>query len=306
MEDSDKKTHRPHATELEKILGKPFRVLDDGFVRAVDYMGTDESIVQAARVSYGKGTKRVHEDRGLIRFLMRNRHTTPFEMCEIKLHVRVPMDCWRQWIRHRTANVNEYSTRYSEAIDSAQKTSRNHWRQQAQANRQGSGDLLDSQTGEYLTHRENELHQAAREIYEERLHKGVAREQARKDLPLSTYTEAYWKIDLHNLFHFLSLRMDSHAQAEIRSYANIIGREIVARWCPIAWEAFVDYSLNALFLTRLDKEIIEQISQGNLEAANRLAVKNGWLHEGKKVRRRNREREEFEAKLVELGIPVPW
>ena len=306
MEIPDQRKRRPRATQLDEILGNRLRVLDDGFVRAVDYMGTDESIVQAARVSYGKGTKRVHEDRGLIRYLMRHRHTTPFEMCEIKLHVRVPMDCWRQWIRHRTANVNEYSTRYSEAIDATQRTLRNQWREQGRANRQGSGDILDIQTGEYLTQRESELQQAAREIYEERLRKGVAREQARKDLLLSTYTEAYWKIDLHNLFHFLSLRMDSHAQAEIRTYANIIGNEIVARWCPIAWEAFVDYRLGALFLTRLDKEIIEQISQGNLEAANRLAVKNGWLDDGKKVRRRIREREEFETKLAELGIPVPW
>ena len=297
---------RPHATQLDEILGNPFKVLDDGFVRAVDYMGTDESIVQAARVSYGKGTKRVHEDRGLIRYLMRHRHTTPFEMCEIKLHVRVPMDCWRQWIRHRTANVNEYSTRYSEAIDAAQQTSSNQWREQGSANRQGSGDFLDSQTGKYLTQRESELQRAAREVYEERLQKGVAREQARKDLPLSTYTEAYWKIDLHNLFHFLSLRMDSHAQAEIRGYANIIGNEIVARWCPIAWEAFVDYRLNALFLTRLDKEIIEQILQGDLDEANRFAIKNGWLSPNKKGRRRNREREELEVKLAELGLPVPW
>ena len=306
MGNSAKKTHRPHAAQLDEILGKRFKVLDDGFVRAVDYMGTDESIVQAARVSYGKGTKKVHEDRGLIRFLMRHRHTTLFEMCEIKLHVRVPMDCWRQWIRHRTANVNEYSTRYSVAIDAAQKTSSNQWREQGSANRQSSGDFLDSQTGQYLTQREDELQRTAREIYEERLRKGVAREQARKDLPLSTYTEAYWKIDLHNLFHFLSLRMDLHAQTEIRSYANIIGNEIVDRWCPIAWEAFVDYRLNSLFLTRLDKEIIEQISQGNLGAANRLAVENGWLPKDGKKRRRNREREELEAKLVELGIPVPW
>ena len=306
MDNSNRKTHRPLANLLDEVLGKRLEVLDDGFVRAVDYMGTDESIVQAARVSYGKGTKRVHEDRGLIRFLMRHRHTTPFEMCEIKFHVRVPMDCWRQWIRHRTANVNEYSTRYSEAIDAAQKTPGDQWREQGRLNRQGSGDFLDSQTGEFLSRRENELQEAAREIYVERLRKGVAREQARKDLPLSTYTEAYWKIDLHNLFNFLSLRMDPHAQAEIRSYANIIGSEIVARWCPIAWEAFVDYRLNALFLTRLDKEILMQISQGNLTEAHRLALENGWLREGKKGWRRNREREEFEAKLAVLGFHVPW
>ena len=298
--------NRPTSPRLDDILGKPLTVLDDGFIRAVDYMGTDESIVQAARVSYGKGTKKLHEDRGLIRYLMRHRHTTPFEMCEIKLHVRVPMDCWRQWIRHRTANVNEYSTRYSEAIDAAQQTRSDQWREQAAANRQGSGDFLDGKTGKYLTQRENELQQAARQVYEERIMKGVAREQARKDLPLSTYTEAYWKIDLHNLLHFLSLRMDAHAQTEIRSYANVIGNEIVARWCPITWEAFLDYRLNALFLTRLDKEIIEQISQGNLVEARRLAAENGWLSTGKKGLNRNRERDELEAKLTTLGIPIPW
>ena len=173
-------------------------------------------------------------------------------------------------------------------------------------NRQGSGEFLDGETGQYLTRREKELQEAAREVYEERLSKGVAREQARKDLPLSTYTESYWKIDLHNLFHFLSLRMDAHAQLEIRSYANIIGNEIVARWCPIAWEAFVDCQLNALFLTRLDKEIIGEVTQGNLEEAKRIASENGWLSFGKKGLKRNREREELEAKLTEFGLPVPW
>ncbi len=306
MSTKPERVERPRSSELDDVLGRAFKALDDGFVRVVDYMGTDESIVQAARVSYGKGTKKVHEDRGLIRYLMRHRHTTPFEMCEIKLHVRVPMDCWRQWIRHRTANVNEYSTRYSEAIDAAQKTPSDAWREQAAVNRQGSGEFLDEETGQYLTRREKELQEAAREVYEDRLSKGVAREQARKDLPLSTYTESYWKIDLHNLFHFLSLRMDAHAQLEIRSYANIIGNEIVARWCPIAWEAFVDYRLNALFLTRLDKEILAQVSQGNLEEAKRIASKNGWLWPAKKGLKRNREREELEAKLSELGLPIPW
>ena len=306
MSEQAERLQRPMSETLDEVLGKSFKVLDEGFVRVVDYMGTDESIVQSARVSYGKGTKKVHEDRGLIRYLMRHRHTTPFEMCEIKLHVRVPMDCWRQWIRHRTANVNEYSTRYSEAIDAAQKTPSDAWREQAAVNRQGSGEFLDEETGQYLSRREKELQEAASEVYEDRLLKGVAREQARKDLPLSTYTEAYWKIDLHNLFHFLSLRMDAHAQLEIRSYANIIGNEIVARWCPIAWEAFVDYRLNALFLTRLDKEILAQVSQGNLDEAKRIAAENSWLSIGKKGLRRNREREELEVKLIDLGLPIPW
>src|SRR4051794_6592193 len=165
---------RPHVEALDRILGHPFKVLDDGFARVVDYMGSDESIVQAARVSYGTGTKTVHEDRGLIRYLMRHRHTTPFEMCEIKLHVRVPMDCWRQWIRHRTANVNEYSTRYSEAIDAAQCTAADSWRTQAALNKQGSGGTLPHEIGQFLSDREEELHQLAQAVYRERLDASVA------------------------------------------------------------------------------------------------------------------------------------
>ena len=165
---------------------------------------------------------------------------------------------------------------------------------------------LRRRRGRYLTRREKELQGKAREVYEERLSRGVAREQARKDLPLSTYTEAYWKIDLHNLFHFLSLRMDAHAQAEIRSYANIIGEEIVAKWCPIAWDAFVDYQLNALHLTRMDKQIIALLSQGHIDKARRVASDNGWLVRSGKGLMRNREREELEIKLSALALPVPW
>lgn len=306
MKDISQPISRPQVEAINEILGNAFPVLDDGFVRVVDYMGSDISIVQAARVSYGAGTKKVHEDRGLIRYLMRHRHTTPFEMCEIKLHVRVPMDCWRQWIRHRTANVNEYSTRYSDAIDAAQQTLSSQWREQATLNRQGSGEFLEIQTGEYLTERESDLQSKAREVYKERLAKGVAREQARKDLPLSTYTEAYWKIDLHNLFHFLLLRMESHAQIEIRSYANVIANEILARWCPLAWEAFVDYRLNSLVLTRLEKTIVSCIAQGKIDEARQVATDAGWLEMGQDRLKRNREREEFEAKLTELGLAIPW
>ena len=240
--------------ELDAILGRKFACLDDGFVRVVDYLGTDSSIVQAARISYGAGTRAVHEDRGLIRYLLRHRHTTPFEMCEIKFHVRVPMDTWRQWIRHRTANVNEYSTRYSVAIDNAQKTQPDAWRLQSVGNRQGSSGVLDAQLGENLSRREAEFQRIAREVYKERLDAAVAREQARKDLPLSTYTEAYWKIDLWNLMHFLGLRMDLHAQAEIREYANTIGQEMVARWVPTAWEAFQDYHFQSVNLSRLETD----------------------------------------------------
>ncbi len=318
---------RPSSEDLDGILGKPFKVLDDGFIRVVDYMGNDGSIVQAARVSYGQGTKRVHEDRGLIRYLLRHRHTTPFEMCEIKLHVRVPMDCWRQWIRHRTANVNEYSTRYSEAIDASQRTPADEWRTQSAGNRQGSEGRLDAELGRRLSEEEAELQARSREIYAHRLEQGVAREQARKDLPLSTYTEAYWKVDLHNLLHFLALRMDSHAQLEIREYARILGEEVVRRWCPLTWEAFLDYRTESLQLTRLEVAVLQALQLGDdpkagtegsgagseagsvagSEAATRKAESFGWLEPGKSGKwKRNRERAECEAKLTRLGFQIPW
>ena len=292
--------------ELDWILGTKFKVLDDGFVRVVDYMGGDESIVQAARVSYGKGTKLVSEDRGLIRYLLRNFHTTPFEMCEIKLHLRVPMDTWRQWIRHRTANVNEYSTRYSIAIDASQKTEPGEWRRQAADNKQGSAGFFDESDGEELTRRESELQQLAREIYQERIQLGVAREQARKDLPLSTYTEAYWKIDLHNLLNFLALRMDQHAQFEIRSYASVIGNEIVSKWCPFAWEAFKDFRINSTSFLSYEMALLKDIISGNKESAVKTAEALGWLKRKETRLAHHRERTGFEAKLKALGLIVPW
>lgn len=291
---------------LDRIVGKPFHVLDDGFVRVVDYMGSDASIVQAARVSYGKGTKKISEDRTLIRYLMRHRHTSPFEMCEIKLHIRVPMDCWRQWIRHRTASVNEYSTRYSVAIDSAQKTQPDEWRLQAKTNRQGSTGQLDPAIGKKMSLREKEMHTLARMVYNERLEANIAREQARKDLPLSTYTEAYWKIDLNNLFHFLELRMEEHAQLEIRSYASVIGNEIVRRWCPLAWEAFQDYCLHSMTFSRLELEILKSIASGKTEEARKCAGQPGWLSLSKEKLTKDLERTEFEEKLNRLGLPIPW
>ena len=300
------KIERVQVASLDQILGVPFKVLDDGFVRVIDYMGSDESIVQAARVSYGKGTKKVHEDRGLIRYLMRHRHTTPFEMCDIKFHVRVPMDCWRQWIRHRTASVNEYSTRYSEAIDAAQTTPEVEWREQAAGNRQGSKGFIDPERGAALSEKERQILTLTREVYEERLQVGVAREQARKDLPLSTYTEAYWKINLHNLFHFLALRMDEHAQLEIRSYAKVIGYEIVSKWCPIAWEAFLDYSFHSLQLSRLEQSIIQTLIRGQIEAAQKMAMEFGLVSFGPDGLKRNRERSELEEKLKQFNLPIPW
>jgi thymidylate synthase (FAD) len=291
---------------LQQLRWKKFPVLNDGFVCLVDVMGDDGAIVQAARVSYGEGTKQVSDDRTLIRYLLRHRHTTPFEMAELKLLVRVPMDCWRQWIRHRTANVNEYSTRYSIAIDSAQTTPPDQWRTQAESNRQGSGDPLPEEVGRRLTEDEHWLHTESRRIYQERLEAGVAREQARKDLPLATYTEAYWKVDLHNLLHFLSLRMDPHAQQEIRDYATAIGREIVRPLFPIVWEAFEDYRMGAMFLSRLDREVIERLTAAGRDrgAAPPWSVDDflAAQDESWRVLKRSRERDECLAKLRRLGL----
>lgn len=297
----------PHPNEmLNDLRWKKFPVLDDGFVCLVDVMGGDDAVVQAARVSYGDGTKKVSDDRTLIRYLLRHRHTTPFEMAEIKLLVRVPMDCWRQWIRHRTANVNEYSTRYSVAIDSAQSTAPDAWRTQATQNRQGSGHPLSIELGQQLTDDEKQLHRQARQVYEARLEAGVAREQARKDLPLATYTEAYWKVDLHNLLHFLALRMDSHAQEEIRLYAETIGHKIVQPLFPIVWEAFLDYRMHSTFLSRLERGVMQRLLQSGAERklAPPYSEKDFLAAQDESWREftRSRERDECREKLADLGL----
>ena len=286
---------------LESLRWKKFPVLNDGFVTLVDCMGDDAAIVQAARTSYGDGTRRVSDDRTLIRYLLRHRHTTPFEMAEVKLMVRVPMDCWRQWIRHRTASVNEYSTRYSIAIDSMQTTAPDAWRIQATSNRQGSDGFLPEEQGAGLTELETQFQQTARDCYQRRLELGIAREQARKDLPLSTYTEAYWKCDLHNLLHFLALRMESHAQEEIRKYATVIGEEIIRPLVPLTWQAFLDYTMNAMTLTALDSGVIARLAQtGEIPASEEtfLACQDPtWSDLA-----RCRERDECREKLQALGL----
>ncbi len=298
-----------NTTSIEELRWQKFSVLDDGFVCLVDCMGDDSSIVQAARVSYGAGTKKVSDDRTLIRYLLRHRHTTPFEMAELKLLVRVPMDCWRQWIRHRTANVNEYSTRYSVAIDATQTTPPEQWRTQSSVNRQGSEGFLPIEVGTQLTASEQAFQDAAEKLYIDRLDAGVAREQARKDLPLCTYTEAYWKIDLHNLLHFLALRMDEHAQWEIRQYATTIGEQIVRPLFPICWEAFEDYRRGAMFLTRLDVGVVQRLSQ--LAAARHLAPPYDHelfvaaQDEAWRPLNRCRERDECRDKLAGLGLVKP-
>ena len=294
-----------HAELVSQLRWQKFPVLNDGFVCLVDCMGDDSAVVQAARVSYGEGTRRVSDDRTLIRYLMRHRHTTPFEMAELKFLVRVPMDCWRQWIRHRTANVNEYSTRYSVAIDSMQSTSPDEWRLQAEQNRQGSGGAIPADLGRQLSEDEHHFQVAARQTYQKRLEMGVAREQARKDLPLSTYTEAYWKIDLHNLLSFLALRMDMHAQQEIRSYATAIGEKILKPLFPVVWEAFCDYRLEGLFLSRLDLEVAQRLLARGVAGGVPPYSEEDFLAaqpECWQSLTRSRERDECRSRLQKLGL----
>jgi thymidylate synthase (FAD) len=253
-------TRRTVVPALEEILYQPLPVLDKGFVRVIDYMGDDGAIVQAARVSYGRGTRKVSDDRGLINYLMRMRHTSPFEMCELKLHVKLPIFVARQWIRHRTANVNEYSARYSVLEDEFYVPAAQHVASQASSNRQGREGVLGREQAETVQHtvRTNAerayadylalLNQddAGEAIEPER--EGLARELARIVLPLNTYTEWYWKTDLHNLLHFIALRADPHAQYEIRAYAEAL-LDVVRRWVPLTCAAFEDYRLNAAELS---------------------------------------------------------
>lgn len=293
-----------NAEAVERLKWQKFPVLNDGFVCLVDCMGDDAAVVQAARVSYGEGTKHTSDGETLIRYLMRHRHTTPFEMAELKFLIRVPMDCWRQWIRHRTASVNEYSTRYSVAIDSMQETDPREWRTQSTDNKQGSGECLPDAAGLLLTLEEQHLHEQARQVYESRLKAGVAREQARKDLPLSTYTESYWKIDLHNLLHFLALRLDDHAQKEIRLYALAI-LEIVSPLFPAVWKAFWDYRLKAMQLTALDIGVIQRLSTRMRGSGFATWDEEDFIQcqdpswEGLE---RCRERDECREKLKRLGL----
>jgi len=248
--------------EADKLIGKEFKVLDKGFVRLVDYMGTDGAIVQAARVSYGKGTKKVSRDRELIRYLLGHRHTSPFEMVEFKFHVKLPIFVARQWIRHRTANVNEYSGRYSVMKEEFYRPEPDQIRFQSEVNKQGRSDeqVPDALKNDLLGHAED-IQKQVYEKYNQFVEAGLARELARINLPLSLYTEWYWKIDLHNLMHFLRLRMDPHAQWEIRQYAFVMA-DIVKAACPISWEAFEDYTLNALTFSAVELRIMREVLSG--------------------------------------------
>ncbi|MFM7346045.1 MAG: FAD-dependent thymidylate synthase [Tagaea sp.] len=281
-------TRRPTVPALEEILYSALPVLDHGFVRVIDYFGDDSAIVQAARVSYGKGTKKVSDDRNLIRYLMRHRHSTPFEMCEIKLHVKLPIFVARQWIRHRTANVNEYSARYSILDREFYVPVPSQLAAQSTTNRQGRGDLLEGALAEKALAAIENLSAEAYRVYEELLNEtrdgrtivpeapGLARELARMTLPTNYYTQWYWKIDLNNLFHFLSLRADSHAQYEIRVYADEICK-IVERWCPIAYEAFEDYRKTGVAVSGPGMAVIKRLLAGeNVTQENSGLGKREW------------------------------
>jgi thymidylate synthase (FAD) len=266
-------TLRPSVPALEEILFQALPVLDHGFVRVVDYMGDDAAVVQAARVSYGRGTKKVSEDRGLINYLMRHRHTTPFEMCEIKYHVKLPIFVARQWIRHRTANVNEYSARYSILDNEYYIPGPEHLAAQSKANRQGRDQVLAGKEAERVLALLRKDAELAYEHYLEMLNEGeggepldpersgLARELARMNLSLGFYTQWYWKTNLHNLMHFLSLRADAHAQYEIRVYAEIM-LDTLKRWCPISHDAFLEYRLGGAHLSKTGLAAIKRMIAG--------------------------------------------
>ena len=271
--DSQSDTRRPTVPELEDVLFQPIPVLDHGFVRVIDYMGDDAAVVQAARVSYGKGTKRVSDDAGLINYLLRHRHTTPFEMCEIKYHIKLPIFIARQWIRHRTANVNEYSARYSVLDREFYIPAEDQLASQSNSNRQGRGDLLKGAEAQHVMGLLKEDAQTTYNHYVEMLNEdengnvidesreGLARELARMNLTLNTYTQWYWKVDLHNLLHFLSLRAEPHAQYEIRVYADAM-LKTVKRWCPITFQAFMDYRVGGVTLSSKGLTVVKQLLAG--------------------------------------------
>jgi len=273
QQNQENKTKRVTVPELEKILYEAISILDHGFVRVVDYMGDDTSIVQAARVSYGKGTKKVSTDSGLIKYLMRHWHSTPFEMCEIKYHVKLPIFIARQWIRHRTANVNEYSARYSILDKEFYLPAPEHLAAQSQNNRQGRGNVLEGdQAKKVLDLLKGDAEQTYNN-YETMLNErydgsvinedgvGLARELARMNLTLNTYTQWYWKTDLLNLMNFLRLRADSHAQYEIRAYADVM-LDTVKKWVPITYEAFMDYRVGGTEVSAKGKAVIQKLIKG--------------------------------------------
>ena len=266
-------TRRATVPAMEALLYQPIPVLDHGFIRVIDYMGDDASIVQAARVSYGAGTKKVREDAGLINYLMRHRHTSPFEMCEIKLHVKLPIFVARQWVRHRLANLNEVSGRYSILDREFYIPDPENLAAQSASNRQGRGDVLGAAEASRVLAILRDDAARAYEHYEEMLNEdaagevkdgersGLARELARMNLPVNLYTQWYWKIDLHNFLHFLNLRGDAHAQFEIRVYAEAL-LEVLRQWVPLTYAAFVDYRQGAYELSAKGLAVVQRMLRG--------------------------------------------
>ena len=266
-------TLRATVPALESILYQALPVLDHGFIRVIDYMGDDAAIVQAARVSYGKGTKRTRDDAGLINYLMRNAHTSPFEMCELKIHVKLPIFIARQWIRHRTASVNEYSARYSVLDTEFYVPHPDQLAAQSSVNRQGRDEILDPKEAQAVLGLLRSDAEQAFEHYHEMLNRningeelvpdrsGLARELARMNLPLSSYTQWYWKVNLHNLLHFLRLRADAHAQWEIRAYAQVL-MDVVEKWAPLTYHAFKTYNMGGAHLTDEGLEVVRRLVAG--------------------------------------------
>jgi len=288
LRESSAPTRRVCAPALEDVLYQAMPVLDHGFIRVIDYMGDDNAIVQAARVSYGRGTRRVSEDRGLIAYLMRHRHTTPFEMCEIKYHIKLPIFVARQWIRHRTANVNEYSARYSILDKEFYLPAPDQLASQSSDNRQGRGnvltgdeaarvlDLLRNDANQSYDHYAEMLNEGEDGAKRDPERDGLARELARMNLTLNYYTQWYWKTDLHNLLHFLSLRADSHAQYEIRVYAETM-LDTLERWVPLAHAAFMEYELGGVRLSATALKVVKRLIAGEtIEQAESGLSKREW------------------------------
>ena len=288
LKSQENKTKRVVAPELEKIIYDAISVLDHGFVRVIDYMGDDTSIVQAARVSYGKGTKKVSTDSGLIKYLMRHWHSTPFEMCEIKYHVKLPIFIARQWIRHRTANVNEYSARYSILDKEFYLPKNEHLAAQSKSNRQGRGEVLQGEQAKKVLNLLKNDAERTYDNYETMLNErydgsvvdenetGLARELARMNLTLNTYTQWYWKTDLLNLMNFLRLRADHHAQYEIRAYADVM-LDTLKRWVPITYDAFMDYRVGGTEVSSKGKKIIQKLISGeSVDAEQSGLSKREW------------------------------
>ena len=277
-----RQTLRAVSEGMEAHLYRAHEVLDHGFVRVIDYMGDDAAICQAARVSYGKGTKSVSNDEGLIRYLMRHWHSTPFEMCEVKFHVKLPVFVARQWIRHRTANVNEYSARYSILDREFYIPEPDALAAQSVVNNQGRGEPLTGEEAERVLRYLKDDAARCYDHYEEMIsqdgQKGLARELARMNLPANIYTQWYWKVDLHNLFHFLRLRADAHAQYEIRVYAETICR-IVADWVPAAYRAFEDYRLGGAVLSAKGVDCLRRMLAGEAVTQETSGMSKGEWRE---------------------------